>query len=98
DFHVTGVQTCALPIYSLSSDAPLERVVTPRSASPNEESIERALRPKLLQEYVGQQRVREQLEIFIAASKKRNESLDHVLLFGPQIGRASCRERVEIQV
>src|SRR5690606_41949278 len=68
---------------SLSSDAPLERVVTPRSASPNEESIERALRPKLLQEYVGQQRVREQLEIFIAASKKRNESLDHVLLFGP---------------
>ncbi|NYT67809.1 Holliday junction branch migration DNA helicase RuvB [Pusillimonas noertemannii] len=68
---------------SLSSAAPSERIVAPRSASPNEESIERALRPRLLDEYVGQQRVREQLEIFIAASKKRNESLDHVLLFGP---------------
>ncbi|MDX3895397.1 Holliday junction branch migration DNA helicase RuvB [Pusillimonas sp.] len=68
---------------SLSGAAPSERIVAPRSASPNEESIERALRPRLLDEYVGQQRVREQLEIFIAASKKRNESLDHVLLFGP---------------
>lgn len=68
---------------SLSSTAPAERIVTPRSASPNEDSVERALRPKLLEEYVGQQRVREQLEIFIAASKKRDESLDHVLLFGP---------------
>lgn len=68
---------------SLSSAAPTERIVTPRPVSPNEESIERALRPRLLDEYVGQQRVREQLEIFIAASKKRNESLDHVLLFGP---------------
>lgn len=68
---------------SLSSAAPPERIVTPRSASPNEDSIERALRPRLLEEYVGQQRVREQLEIFIQASKKRDESLDHVLLFGP---------------
>ena len=51
--------------------------------TPNEESIERALRPKALDEYVGQVRVREQLEIFIAAARKRQESLDHVLLFGP---------------
>src|SRR5690606_14474541 len=55
----------------------------PQSASPNEESIERALRPRLLQDYVGQPRVREQLEIFIAAARKRQEALDHVLLFGP---------------
>jgi len=68
---------------SLSSAAPAERIVAPQSASPNEDSIERALRPRLLQEYVGQQRVREQLEIFIAASRKRQEALDHVLLFGP---------------
>jgi Holliday junction DNA helicase RuvB len=59
------------------------RVVSAAPVSPNEEAIERALRPKLLQEYVGQMKVREQLEIFIGAAKKRNEALDHVLLFGP---------------
>ena len=41
------------------------------------------MRPKLLDEYVGQAKVREQLEIFIEAAKKRGEALDHVLLFGP---------------
>jgi Holliday junction DNA helicase RuvB len=59
------------------------RVVSAAPASPNEEAIERALRPKLLDEYVGQAKVREQLEIFIGAAKKRGEALDHVLLFGP---------------
>ena len=48
-----------------------------------EEAVERALRPKLLDEYVGQAKVREQLEIFIGAARKRDEALDHVLLFGP---------------
>ena len=63
--------------------APSPRVVSAQPASSNEEAIERALRPKLLQEYVGQQKVREQLEIFIGAARKREEALDHVLLFGP---------------
>jgi len=45
--------------------------------------IERALRPKQLDEYIGQSKVREQLEIFISAAKSRSEALDHVLLFGP---------------
>jgi Holliday junction DNA helicase RuvB len=67
---------------SLSSTPP-ERLVAPQSASPNEESVERALRPRAFSEYVGQDRVREQLEIFIAAARHRGESLDHVLLFGP---------------
>jgi Holliday junction DNA helicase RuvB len=62
---------------------PPNRVVSAAPASPNEEAIERALRPKLLQEYVGQAKTREQLEIFIGAAKKRGEALDHVLLFGP---------------
>ena len=62
---------------------PAPRVVSAAPASPNEEAIERALRPKLLQEYVGQAKTREQLEIFIGAAKKRGEALDHVLLFGP---------------
>ena len=63
--------------------APDKRVISAAPASPQEEAIERALRPKLLQEYVGQAKAREQLEIFIGAAKKRGEALDHVLLFGP---------------
>jgi len=59
------------------------RVVSAAPASPNEEAIERALRPKGLAEYVGQLKVREQLEIFIGAARGRAEALDHVLLFGP---------------
>ncbi len=60
-----------------------ERLVSPSAVSTNEEAIERALRPKLLSDYVGQLKVREQLEIFISAASKRGEALDHVLLFGP---------------
>ncbi|POB00010.1 Holliday junction branch migration DNA helicase RuvB [Chromobacterium sinusclupearum] len=63
--------------------APERRIVTPQRASDQEEALERALRPKLLDEYVGQKKAREQLEIFIEAAKKRGEALDHVLLFGP---------------
>lgn len=49
----------------------------------DEESIDRAIRPKLLTEYVGQPHVREQMEIFIQAAKQRGDALDHVLIFGP---------------
>ncbi|MDD2925600.1 Holliday junction branch migration DNA helicase RuvB [Rhodoferax sp.] len=63
--------------------APLKRVVSNVPASPGEEAIERALRPKLLDDYVGQAKAREQLEIFISAARMRDEALDHVLLFGP---------------
>ena len=52
-----------------------------------EDAQESSLRPKTLSEYIGQERAREQLSIFIQAAKGRNESLDHVLLHG-QIGRA----------
>ena len=59
------------------------RVISAAPASPNEEAIERALRPKLLDDYVGQVKARAQLEIFITAARKREEAMDHVLLFGP---------------
>ncbi|MCC2958093.1 Holliday junction branch migration DNA helicase RuvB [Massilia sp. IC2-477] len=59
------------------------RVIDAAPASPNEEAIERALRPKQLDEYVGQSKIRDQLEIFISAARKRREALDHTLLFGP---------------
>jgi holliday junction DNA helicase RuvB len=60
-----------------------QRIISAAPDSPKEEAIERALRPKLFDEYVGQVKVREQLEIFIGAAKMRSEALDHVLLFGP---------------
>jgi Holliday junction DNA helicase RuvB len=59
------------------------RIISATPASPQEEALERALRPKHLDEYVGQEKIRGQLEIFIQAARKRKEPLDHVLLFGP---------------
>lgn len=55
------------------------------SAEPfsEEEVLDRAIRPKLLAEYVGQPHVREQMEIFIQAAKQRGDALDHLLIFGP---------------
>lgn len=66
----------------------LERLVSTEllveeSASVAEEAVERAIRPKKLDEYVGQRPVVDQLSIFIEAARARGESLDHVLLFGP---------------
>ena len=49
----------------------------------NESAQERALRPKLLADYVGQPQVSEQMDIFITAARSRAEALDHVLIFGP---------------
>jgi holliday junction DNA helicase RuvB len=60
-----------------------QRIIDAAPSSPNEEAIERALRPKHLEEYVGQSKIRDQLEIFISAARKRREALDHTLLFGP---------------
>jgi Holliday junction DNA helicase RuvB len=65
-----------------SSNSLEDRLVT-ASASTDDNALERALRPKQLEEYVGQKKAREQLEIFISAAKQRQEALDHVLLFGP---------------
>jgi len=59
------------------------RLVGAAPLSTHEEAAERALRPKLLDEYVGQEKARGQLEIFIQAARQRHEALDHVLLFGP---------------
>jgi len=60
-----------------------DRVISATPASSQEEAFERALRPKLLDEYVGQEKIRGQLDIFMHAARKRREALDHVLLFGP---------------
>jgi len=59
-----------------------DRLIEP-AAQPEEETIDRAIRPKYLADYTGQDHVKVQMEIFIEAAKKRDEPLDHLLIFGP---------------
>jgi holliday junction DNA helicase RuvB len=59
-----------------------DRLVT-AAAGREDEAVDRAIRPRLLQDYVGQTSVRRQMEIFIKAARQREEALDHVLIFGP---------------
>jgi len=68
---------------ALVAAATPDRLITPVTEGRDEDAIERALRPRQLDDYVGQQKVREQLSIFISAARGRGEPLDHVLLFGP---------------
>src|SRR5437660_8381991 len=60
-----------------------DRLISARPAASDEQQFEHSLRPATLGEYVGQEKARSQLEIFIAAARARGEALDHVLLFGP---------------
>jgi len=57
--------------------------ITSAVPSAEEEAVERAIRPRRLEEYIGQAPVKEQLEIFVSAARARAEALDHVLIFGP---------------
>ena len=61
---------------------PQERLIS-AAASADDTALDGAIRPKRLSDYVGQPAVREQMEIFIGAARKRAEALDHVLIFGP---------------
>jgi hypothetical protein len=60
-----------------------DRLISTAPSSPQEEVIERTLRPRMLEEYIGQEKIRGQFSVFIEAARKRREALDHVLLFGP---------------
>lgn len=60
-----------------------DRLIQPHSNNPQEELIDRAMRPKMLDEYTGQNEARTQLKVFIQAAKNRNEALDHMLIYGP---------------
>ena len=61
----------------------LENILQPNLQNQSEEVIENCLRPKFLNEYIGQSKVKDSIKIYIEAAKKRNEPLDHVLLYGP---------------
>lgn len=60
-----------------------ERVISPNLENSTEERMENSLRPKTLDEYIGQDKVKENMKIYIESAKKRNEPLDHCLLYGP---------------
>lgn len=60
-----------------------DRLIAPQASSPREDVMDRAIRPKTLEEYIGQQVVKEQMSIFLQAAKGRGEPLDHTLIFGP---------------
>jgi len=64
------------------NDAADNRLITAKSA-PEEEAVEQAIRPGTLDDYVGQEAVKKQMRIFIAAAKQRGDALDHTLIFGP---------------
>src|SRR5690606_3656023 len=59
-----------------------DRFISPQPV-PDEEQFDRAIRPRSLSDYIGQPKVREQMEIFIGAARGRGEALDHTLVFGP---------------
>ncbi|MDD2448088.1 MAG: Holliday junction branch migration DNA helicase RuvB [Sulfurimonas sp.] len=61
----------------------MDRLVEIETFSSEEESIETSLRPDAWSEYIGQEQIKKNLGVFIQASKKRNEALDHVLFYGP---------------
>lgn len=65
------------------SDLDLENRVVAPDYSPEDAEVENPLRPRALSEYIGQQKVKENLSVFIEAAKQRGETLDHVLLYGP---------------
>jgi len=60
----------------------MERIVTPNEINKEDDS-QLSLRPQKINEYIGQEKVKERLDIFIKAAQNRNEALDHVLLYGP---------------
>ena len=61
----------------------MDRDIFSPTVLPNEKLIESSLRPRSLEEFIGQERVKAQLEIFLKASLKRGDTLDHILLYGP---------------
>ena len=62
-----------------------ERLISPElmGKDEQEERLETSLRPKVLEEYIGQNKVKENMKIYIEAAKKRGEPLDHCLFYGP---------------
>ena len=68
---------------SFSNEAPGEERIITATTFQSEDAAEGSLRPRTLEEYIGQEKAKENLRVFIQAAKMRGEALDHVLLHGP---------------
>ena len=74
------------------------RVVTPEVTN-DDNDIEVSLRPRSLSEYIGQDKVKENLAIYIEAARRRGEPLDHVLLYGPPgLGKTTLSNIIALQM
>ena len=60
-----------------------ERVINPTDINQEEKKLDLTLRPKNLKDYIGQEKVKKSLNIFISAARERNEPLEHILIYGP---------------
>ena len=69
--------------FSFENELDLENRVVAPDYNPEDAEVENPLRPRQLSEYIGQQKVKENLAVFMEAAKQRKETLDHVLLYGP---------------
>ena len=67
----------------MDEELDFENRIISSSYSHDDSEIEQSLRPRILEDYVGQEKAKENLKVYIEAAKKRGESLDHVLLYGP---------------
>lgn len=75
-----------------------DRILTAEALSPDEK-LDRAVRPQNLADYIGQPSVREQMEIFIGAARKRKEPLDHTLIFGPPgLGKTTLANIIALEM
>lgn len=71
----------SIEFHDVERAEPAERIITPTLTANDENEV--SLRPKVLSEYIGQEKAKENLSVYIEAARKRNEPLDHVLLYGP---------------
>ena len=75
-----------------------DRLVTPKMTE-EEQAIEGSLRPRRLAEYIGQEKIKENLSILLEAARRRNESVDHVLLYGPPgLGKTTLCNIISVEM